>query len=125
MNEVRWSYGVKRMTEALKDHGFHINKKRVERIMKEHNIRCRKARKKRKTTDSSHKFPASRPDSSFVAVDADTLGSVLVNQHKFNEPKSQFEKARLILKKNTTVDPHMVAAVYKHLQLMNKLIPAK
>jgi putative transposase len=60
MNEVRWSYGVKRMTEALKDRGFHINKKRVERIMKEHNIRCRKARKKRKTTDSSHKFPASR-----------------------------------------------------------------
>ena len=59
MEESRFTYGIRRVTQALKDRGFHINKKRVERLMKENNIRCKKARKYKKTTNSNHKFPAS------------------------------------------------------------------
>lgn len=59
MEEMRWTYGVVRMTRALKNRGFHVNKKRVERLMKENNIRCKKAKKFKKTTDSNHDFPAS------------------------------------------------------------------
>lgn len=47
------------MTEALKKRGFHVNKKRVERLMRENNIRCKKARRFKKTTDSNHRYPAS------------------------------------------------------------------
>lgn len=59
MEEMRWTYGVKRMTAALKERGFHVNKKRVERIMKENDIRCKRRKKFKKTTDSNHDFPAS------------------------------------------------------------------
>lgn len=59
MKQVRWTYGVIRMTAALKKRGFHINKKRVERLMREHQIRCKKVKKFKKTTNSKHDFPAS------------------------------------------------------------------
>jgi transposase InsO family protein len=59
MNETRYTYGIKRVTKELKDRGFHVNHKRVERLMKENNIGCKKARKFKKTTDSNHDFPAS------------------------------------------------------------------
>ena len=59
MEESRYTYGVKRVTEALKDLGFHVNKKRIERLMKENNIRSKRAKKSKKTTDSNHDFPAS------------------------------------------------------------------
>lgn len=59
MDEVRWTYGLKRMTAALKERGFRVNKKRVDRIMKENDIRCKRKKKFKKTTDSNHEFPAS------------------------------------------------------------------
>ena len=59
MEESRNTYGVKRVTKELRDRGFHVNKKRVERLMKENNIRSKRAKKFKKTTDSNHEFPAS------------------------------------------------------------------
>lgn len=59
MKESRQTYGIKRVTKALKDRGFHVNHKRVERLMKENSIRCKKAKKFKKTTNSKHKYPAS------------------------------------------------------------------
>ena len=59
MEASLYTYGIKRVTKALQDRGFHVNHKRVERLMKENNIRCKKARKFKKTTNSDHKFPAS------------------------------------------------------------------
>jgi len=59
MEESHHTYGVTRITEALKDRGFHVNHKKVERLMKENNIRPKRARKFKKTTDSNHEFPAS------------------------------------------------------------------
>jgi putative transposase len=59
MAESRQTYGVKRVTQALKERGFHVNHKRVERLMREHDIRCKKVKRFKKTTNSNHKFPAS------------------------------------------------------------------
>jgi transposase InsO family protein len=59
MEESRYTYGVKRVTEELRDRGFHVNHKRVERLMKENNIHPKRRRPFKKTTDSDHKFPAS------------------------------------------------------------------
>jgi len=59
MKESRNTYGIKRVTEALKDRGFRINHKKVERIMKQNNIRCKRVKKRKKTTYSRHGFPAS------------------------------------------------------------------
>ena len=59
MEESRYTYGVKRVTKELRDRGFHVNRKRVERLMKENNIRPKRARPFKKTTDSDHTFPAS------------------------------------------------------------------
>lgn len=59
MKESRFTYGVKRITQALKDRGFNINHKKVERLMKENDIRCKRVKKRKKTTDSHHGFAAS------------------------------------------------------------------
>lgn len=59
MAESRQTYGIRRVTQALKERGFHVNHKRVERLMREHYIRCKKVKRFKKTTNSSHKFPAS------------------------------------------------------------------
>jgi putative transposase len=59
MVESRQTYGVKRVTQALKERVFHVNHKRVERLMREHDIRCKKVKRFKKTTNSNHKFPAS------------------------------------------------------------------
>lgn len=59
MEEARYTYGLLRVTAALKDRGFRVNKKRVARIMKENNIRAKRVTKRKKTTDSKHTFPAS------------------------------------------------------------------
>ena len=50
-------YGSPRVCEELKALGFHVSRKRVERLMKENNLRARWKRKRVKTTDSSHKYP--------------------------------------------------------------------
>ena len=59
MKESRDTYGILRVTEELKDRGFIVNHKRVERLMKEHNIRCKKVKKFKKTTNSKHKLTPS------------------------------------------------------------------
>ncbi len=59
MKENHHTYGIKRVSKTLKERGFHVNHKRVERLMREHNIRCKKVKKFKRTTNSNHKFPAS------------------------------------------------------------------
>lgn len=59
MKQSRNTYGIRRVTSGLKERGFYVNHKRVERLMKKHNIRCKKAKKFKKTTNSNHKFGAS------------------------------------------------------------------
>ena len=54
---VDQTYGVPRMTMDLRDLGFVINHKRVERIMRENGIQGIPARKFKITTNSDHKFP--------------------------------------------------------------------
>lgn len=45
MAESRQTYGIRRVTQALKERGFHVNHKRVERLMREHYIRCKKVKR--------------------------------------------------------------------------------
>lgn len=60
MAESRHTYGINRVTAALRDErGFHVNHKRVERLMRENDVRSKRARKYKKTTDSNHQFGAS------------------------------------------------------------------
>jgi len=54
----RHSYGVPKMTKALERKGYHVNHKRVARLMKEHGIYGRKRKAYRpRTTDSNHGHP--------------------------------------------------------------------
>lgn len=59
MKETRSTYGIKRVAKELKDRGFNVNHKRVARLMKQNNIESKRPKKRRKTTDSNHAFPAS------------------------------------------------------------------
>jgi len=47
-------YGYRRVTAELRRRGFTVNHKRVLRIMKQHNLICKKKRFKPTTTDSNH-----------------------------------------------------------------------
>jgi transposase InsO family protein len=49
-------YGSPRVWEDLKAEGYHVSRKRVERIMREQQIFARKQRKRINTTDSCHHF---------------------------------------------------------------------
>jgi putative transposase len=52
---VEWpSYGSRRMTHELKARGWDINRKRVQRLMREDNLLCVAKRKFVVTTDSAH-----------------------------------------------------------------------
>jgi transposase InsO family protein len=52
---VEWpSYGSRRMTRELRDRGWDINRKRVQRLMREDNLLCVAKRKFVVTTDSGH-----------------------------------------------------------------------
>ena len=50
------SYGRPRMTEELKDLGFDIGHRRVGRLMAENDIKVKRNKKFKATTDSDHKF---------------------------------------------------------------------
>jgi len=52
----RFTYGYRRITQALKDIGFKINRKKVSRIMKNLGLKARASKKFRNTTDSNHDF---------------------------------------------------------------------
>ena len=52
--EHKQRYGSPRMTDELKAKGINVNRKRVERLMREKGIAAIFPRKYRKTTDSEH-----------------------------------------------------------------------
>ena len=51
------TYGSTRITRALRDNGHPVNHKRVERIMRENDIRAKARRKYKATTYSDHDLP--------------------------------------------------------------------
>jgi transposase InsO family protein len=54
---VEWpSYGSRRMARELRDRGWDINRKRVQRLMREDNLLCVAKRKFVVTTDSGHEL---------------------------------------------------------------------
>ena len=56
--EDHWHrYGSPRIWEDVKDGGWKVSRKRVERLMKELNLRARRPKKWVKTTDSGHNLP--------------------------------------------------------------------
>ena len=72
---LEWpSYGSRRITHELKARGWEVNRKRVQRLMREDNLLCVLKRKFVVTTDSSHglKVYANRA-SSMILTDVDQL----------------------------------------------------
>jgi len=55
--EYRGAYGSPRMHDELRSRGYRVGKQRVERVMREHNIRARHKRRWKATTDSKHDLP--------------------------------------------------------------------
>ncbi len=54
----RWpTYGYRRLTRMLRREGWHVNDKRVRRVMAELGIQGKLAPRRVRTTDSSHAFP--------------------------------------------------------------------
>lgn len=51
------TYGYRRVTKQLQRQGWDLNKKRVQRLMREMGLLSKKKRKARKTTNSEHSFP--------------------------------------------------------------------
>jgi putative transposase len=49
-------YGYRRVTHALRRSGWHINHKRVERLMKQGHLQCRQKRHHIRTTDAKHHY---------------------------------------------------------------------
>jgi transposase InsO family protein len=50
-------YGYRRVTHELRHKGWHVNHKKVLKIMRESDLLCRVRRRWVKTTDSNHDFP--------------------------------------------------------------------
>ena len=55
--EHQGRYGSPRIWEELKSRGWGVSRKRVERLMKEQQLRARTRRKRVFTTDSRHRLP--------------------------------------------------------------------
>jgi len=53
----RGAYGSPRMHRELRERGYRVGKQRVERLMREHDIRARHKRRWKATTDSQHDLP--------------------------------------------------------------------
>lgn len=58
--QSRQTYGVRRVHAELKREGEKVNRKLVERLMRENQIRPRRKRRFKVTTDSKHSLPISR-----------------------------------------------------------------
>jgi len=57
----RWpAYGTRRVTAELRHRGWTVNRKRVQRLMRQNNLLCRRKRKFVVTTDSDHEQPVYR-----------------------------------------------------------------
>ena len=52
--ETRQSYGSPRIYKALKDSGFSCGENRIARLMQHHEIKAKKPRSYKRTTDSNH-----------------------------------------------------------------------
>lgn len=50
-------YGSPRIHATLKTQGVHCARKRVARLMREHDLSARRKRRKARTTNSQHRFP--------------------------------------------------------------------
>jgi putative transposase len=55
--ENRGHYGSPRIHAELQAQGMHCSRKRVARLMREHQLSARKKRRKVRTTNSNHQFP--------------------------------------------------------------------
>ena len=51
------TYGSPRMTRELQDEGFAIGRRRTARLMRENNLKARRKRRFKRTTDSHHTWP--------------------------------------------------------------------
>lgn len=58
--ELKGAYGSPRMVRELRARGFSASKERVERLMRENDIRARHKRRYKVTTDSKHGLPVAR-----------------------------------------------------------------
>lgn len=67
--DSRQTYGSPRVHAELRAQGIVCNKKRVERLMRKHNIRAKQPKRYRSTTDSDHALPVApnRLDRNFDA----------------------------------------------------------
>ncbi len=50
-------YGSRRLTAQLQREGFHVNRKHIQRLMREMGLQGHQYAKKRRTTNSEHPFP--------------------------------------------------------------------
>lgn len=65
-------YGYRRVTEALRRQGWHVNRKRVLRVMREESLLCQLKRRFKPTTDSAHslkRYPNLIKDAKLTAPD--------------------------------------------------------
>jgi transposase InsO family protein len=51
------TYGSRRLTAELRRKGWHVNRKRIQRLMRAMGLQRLKKRRKRRTTQSNHSFP--------------------------------------------------------------------
>jgi transposase InsO family protein len=58
--EIKGAYGSPRMFRELRNRGFSASKARVERLMRENNVRARHKRRYKATTDSKHELPVAQ-----------------------------------------------------------------
>ena len=69
--EFRAAYGSPRMHRELRERGYRVGKQRVERLMREHDIRARHKRRWKATTDSKHDLPVA---ANLIARDFSPVG---------------------------------------------------
>ena len=55
--ELKGAYGIPRMFQELRNRGFSASKARVERLMRDNNVRARHKHRYKATTDSKHNLP--------------------------------------------------------------------
>jgi putative transposase len=75
--ESQGTYGSPRIFRDLREDGFRIGRKRIERIMRKHGISARPRKRYRVTTDSKHNLPVAENllDQKFEAETANTRWS--------------------------------------------------